>query len=100
MNFDIALREKEATRGLNRNDIIELYDLLNSYGVFPVEFEDVEHETSAIGFISSKAEKWLDFDYERKLGLHQYVASILDDMRLRPENCIYEYKGLKIWLGR
>jgi len=99
MYFGIALREKEGEYGLNRNDVVELFDMLGKAEAFPIELEAREHECSAMGFITVEAAESLYYDYENS-GLHRFVANILDDMNNETEDCTYEFKGIKIWLSR
>ena len=110
MTFDIALIEKEGNNGLNINEINFLYTLMtgtNDPQVYPIELEAKEHECSAMGFISTNAAEKLDYCYETS-GLHDFIASILDDMENEEKLCVdknskdryYNYKGLIIWLNR
>lgn len=97
--YGIALREKEFEYGLDRNDVIDLFDMLSGPEVYPIELEARDHECSAMGFITTDTADLLDYDYELS-GLHDFVANILDDMNNETENCTYEFKGIKIWLSR
>ena len=97
--FDITLREVQGVNGLTRNDVIDLFDMLNNEMVYPIELEAREHESVAMGFISPKAAESLDYDYE-KSGLHDFIASILDDMNNEFDTCEYQFKNTKIWLSR
>lgn len=109
--------EKESTNGLNFNEITLLYDFVSSVyanretEVYPLEIEAKEHESVAMGFITSKAANILDYDYKNS-GFTDFIASILDDMELEDKLAIdtytigtatyrvYEFKGLKIWMNR
>lgn len=97
--FGIALREKECNDGLNRNDVLELFDLLDSENVYPIEILAKEQENSAMGFITVDAANTLDFDYESS-GLISFISSILDDTKKESTDHCYEFKGIKIWLDR
>lgn len=101
--YDVVLIEKEGVSGLSQDDITKLQNLIEidslSHGVFPIELEAREHESSAMGFIKTSAAKTLNYDYEAS-GLHDFVASILDDMNLENENHIYRFKDLTIYLNR
>ena len=105
MKYDIALIEKYGIDGLNKTDIDMLYGLVTDSAedgnreVFPIELEAREHESSAMGFISSTAADMLDYDYEIS-GLHNFIATILDDMNNENENHEYVYKGINIYLSR
>lgn len=97
--YGIALREKEFECGLDRNDVIDLYNMLGNAEVFPIELEARDHECSAMGFIAVEAAESFNYDYENS-GLHDFIANILDDMNNETEDCTYEFDGIKIWLSR
>lgn len=97
--YGIALRENYGTNGLSRNDVVDLFDMLNDVEAFPIELEAREHESSAMGFITPGAANLIDYDYERS-GFHDFIASILDDMEKENDTCEYEFKGIRIWLSR
>ena len=99
MKYGIVLKEKEFFNGLNRNDVIDLFDMLNNIEAYPIELEAIEHECSAMGFITPEASDKLNYDYESS-GLHDFIAAILDDMNNESDNCEYEFKGIRIWLSR
>lgn len=73
--------------------------MLDSNVCYPIELSAYAQESTAMGFISSKAAELIDYDYDSS-GLHSYIASILDDMNKENENNEYEFKGIKIWLSR
>ncbi len=97
-DFGIALKQKAGTEGLTRSELTDLYDLLAGGAVFPIELEAYCTECSAMGFISVDAAEMLDYDYEES-GLHDYIASILDDVNLESENFEYDFKGIHIWMS-
>lgn len=97
--FGVALREKECNDGLDRNDAVDLIDMLDENGGYPIEIPAKEHESSAMGFITTNAANELEFDYE-KSGLNDFIADILDDVEKESDDCQYEFKGIKIWLSR
>lgn len=105
MRYGLALLEKPGIDGLNKNDILLLYGLITdtfhngSDEVFPIELEAREHECSAMGFITNEAANLLDYDYENS-GLHDFIASILDDMNLESKDHHYMFKGIDIYLSR
>ena len=76
--FGVALREKECNDGLDRNDAVDLIDMLDENGGYPIEIPAKEHESSAMGFITTNAANELEFDYE-KSGLNDFIADILDE---------------------
>lgn len=97
--FGVALRETEGADGLNRNDAVDLIDMLDADGAYPIEIPAKEHGSSARGFISVRAANDLEFDYQNS-GLNDFIASILDDMGKESDDSQYEFKGIKIWLSR
>lgn len=97
--YGIVLREKELICGLSRNDVIDLFDMLEDAEAYPIELEAREHECSAMGFITPDTAELLDYDYETS-GLHDFIANILDDMDRESENHEYAFKGIRIWLSR
>lgn len=105
MTYGLALIEKTGIDGLNWNEIRLLYDLVTggltggTAQVFPVEFEAREHECAAMGFITPKAAELVDYDYEGS-GLHDFIASILDDMEKESPDKKYLFKGIDIYLSR
>lgn len=98
LDFGIALKQKSGTEGLTRNEIVDLYDMLAGKQVFPLELEAHCAECSAMGFISVDAAEILDYDYE-KSSLHDYIASILEDINLEDEDSEYDFKGIHVWLS-
>ena len=100
-NYELVLLEKPGTEGLSAEECKSLIDIkLKSIdGIYPIELEAYEHECSAMGFITSEAANKVDYDYESS-GLHQFIASILDDMGNESKTCEYEFKGIRIWLSR
>ena len=100
MKFQIVLKEKEFTDGLNKSEIIDMLDMLDSTETYPIELEARDHECAAMGFISLNAAEKLWYDYELS-GLHDFIANILDDMKNESsDDCTYEFKGIQIWLSR
>lgn len=99
MKYGIVLKEKEFIRGLEKNDVIDLFDKLNESEAFPIELEAKMHECSAMGFITLTAAETFDYDYKTS-GLHDFISTILDNMNNETEDCEYEFKGIKIWLSR
>jgi len=97
--YGLVLREKDSLDGLTRNDVIDLFDMLNGLEAYPIELEARHNECSAMGFITIESAETLWFDYE-KSGLHDFIANILDDLNNENENCEYEYKGVSIYMSR
>lgn len=96
--FGIVLREKPFPYGLTKQDVAELYDMLDGEEAFPLELEPDYAESSAMGFITPEAAEALEYEYQT--GLREFVANILDDMENESEDGTYEYKGIRIHLSR
>lgn len=107
MSFGIVLKEKEFFDGLTIKDVNELFPLLDDDHAYPIEIYAKEHECSAMGFISTKCAEVVGYDYTSSgalnlhgVKLHDFVASILDDMDNETENHEYEFGDIKIYLNR
>lgn len=96
--FGIALKEKPGMDGLTKQDVAELYDMLDGEEAFPLELEPDFVESSAMGFITPEAAEALEYEYQT--GLREFVVNILDDMENESEDGTYEYKGIRIHLSR
>lgn len=100
--FDVALIEKPFFNGLSFADIKGLFNLLftdETDEVYPIEIQS-NCQSSAMGFITSEAADKIDYAYEINTRFADFIIDILDDMDKESEDHIYEYRGLKIWLGR
>lgn len=97
--YGLVLREKYGIDGISKNDVIDLFDMLDDTEAFPIELPAYAQESSAMGFITPKAAELIDYDYKTS-GLQDYIAAILDDMERESDTCEYEFKGIKIWLSR
>ncbi len=95
--YGLVLKEKHGVEGITRNDSIVMFNMLDNKEAFPIELSAYVQESSAMGFITPKAAEHIEYDYEYS-GLHNYIASILDDMSRKNEVCEYEFKGIKILL--
>ena len=85
----------------NNNYFSDTYHIKSYPGnvAYPIELSAYAQESSAMGFITSKAAEAIEYDYEYS-GLHNFIALILDDMCRENDDCEYEFKGIKIWLSR
>lgn len=99
MEYGIALKEKPFVDGLNRSELTELFDCLDSIEAYPLELEARNCECTAMGFITPAAADILDYDYETS-GLHDFIAMILDNINNESYDCTYEFKGIMIRLYR
>lgn len=100
--FDVALIEKPFFNGLSFADVIRLFSLLSideTGEVYPIEIQS-DCQSSAMGFITSEAADKIDYAYEMNTYFGCFVRDILNDMNKESKDCMYEYRGLKIWLGR
>lgn len=97
--YGLVLREKYGTDGISKTDVMDMFDMLDSDEVYPIELSANAQESSAMGFITAEAAELIEYDYEYS-GLHGYIALILDDMCRECDDCEYEFKGIKIWLSR
>lgn len=95
--FGIVLKKKSFPWGLTKQDVAELYDMLDTDEVYPLEISG--SQSSAMGFITQKAAEVIDYDYENS-GLNEFISSILDDMDKESEDSIYDFHGIKIHLER
>lgn len=96
--YGIVLKEKSFPYGLTKQDVAELYDMLDGEEAFPLELEPDFVESSAMGFITPEAAEALEYEYQT--GLREFVVNILDDMGNESEDGTYEYKGIRIHLSR
>lgn len=100
--FDVALIEKPFFDGLSFADVKGLFNLLSideNGEVYPIEIQS-DCQSSAMGFITSEAADKIDYEYEVNTRFADFITDILNDMDKESEDHIYEYRGLKIWLGR
>lgn len=99
MKYDVALIEKPFFEGISFSEIESLFNLLLTDEVYPIEIQS-NCESSAMGFITSEAADKIDYAYETNTYFLNFITDILDDMENESEDHTYEFKGLKIWLGR
>lgn len=99
LEFNVALIEKPFFDGLSFSDVKELFHLLSTDEVYPIEIQS-DYESSAMGFITSEAANEIDYAYEAKTRFGCFIKDILNDMDKESEEHVYEYQGLKIWLER
>lgn len=99
MKYDVVLIEKPFFEGISFLEIKSLFNLLLTDEVYPIEIQS-NCESSAMGFITSEAADKIDYAYETNTYFADFIRDILDDMKNESEDHTYEFKGLKIWLGR
>lgn len=94
-HFDIALTQKPLDSGMTKEDVIDLYDMLNEDEAFVIEIQD--ENSAAMGFITCKAAEKLNYDYETS-GLNAFIKNILSDSNNESDDNIYNFNGINIWL--
>lgn len=99
MKYDVVLIEKPFFEGISFLEIKSLFNLLLTDEVYPIEIQS-NCESSAMGFITSEVADKIDYAYETNTYFANFITDILDDMKNESEDHTYEFKGLKIWLGR
>lgn len=99
MKYDVVLIEKPFFEGISFLEIKSLFNLLLTDEVYPIKIQS-NCESSAMGFITSEAADKIDYAYETNTYFANFITDILDDMKNESEDHTYEFKGLKIWLGR
>lgn len=94
-SFDIVLVQKPLDTGMTKEDVIDLFDALNTDEAFNIEIQD--ENSVAMGFITTKAAEKLNYDYEAS-GLNAFIKNILSDMNNESDDCTYQFNNLSIWL--
>lgn len=99
MKYDVVLIEKPFFEGISFLEIKSLFNLLLTDEVYPIEIQS-NCESSAMGFITSEAADKIDYAYGTNTFFANFITDILNDMENESEDHTYEFRGLKIWLGR
>ena len=103
MNYDVVLKEKPDTDGLEKAEIIVMLGLMSDFEqVVPVEYSNINGTSTAMGFFSVKAADKLDFRISDSEGspFACFIGNILGDMNLESPTGEYEFEGLKIFMTR
>lgn len=95
--FDIVLLEKPGVIGLTKSEVMDLYNMLNQNEGYPIEIENLDGESSAMGFITPNAAYQLKYEYDM---LNKKIGEILADMNLENENGVYRIENLDVYLSR
>lgn len=95
--YQLCLIEKPEGEGLSASELAELASHIEGDEMLPAEFEAKEHESSAMGFISSEYAESIGYDYD---ALGRKIAEILDDMSLESPDGTYNICGAKVRLTR
>ena len=83
--YDIVLKEKQLDEGLDKSEIIALYDMVSGIDVIPLEITG--KYSTAMGFINLTDAEFHSYDYTV---IEQKVKDILDDMKKENPTCEYE----------
>lgn len=96
---DVALLQKANNDGLTHHESSVLCGMLTkedaSKEVYPLNLQTDSHR-SALGFISTRAAKVLDYDYETS-GLHKFIADKLKNIPQKAAD-VWQFKGLSVLL--
>lgn len=100
MTYGVALKEKPLDEGLERDEVIELFDKLHGGTGIPLEIQG--YSSTAMGFINLTDAEFLNYDYTK---VEELVRYVLDDMlRENPDHrYVVDVKGIgeiDIWLSR
>lgn len=95
---DVALLQKTSNKELTHHETSVLCGMLTkgntSKDVCPLDLHAHEQSCSALGFISTRAAKMLDYDYEAS-GLHKFIAEKLENIPKKTAD-IWQFKGLSV----
>ena len=97
---DVVLMEKPGADGLTSKEVLTLVKMLNGEECFPVEFDNPNGDSFAMGFISAEAAKKIDYNYEAHSKVAEHISGILGDMNKESANHIYAIDGLKVYISR
>ena len=102
--FDVALIERPNDEGLERSEVMDLYDMVGGEQVIPIEISNAGSESSAMGFIAVDKAEEIGYRYGDDSPLGKYIAGILADMNEENEENIYTFSEgnteVAIWLSR
>ena len=80
INKDIILMEKSGNSGLTFEDIVSMTGFIETgTEVLPIEVYSLVHETSAMGFITTRLAEELEYEFEAN-GLTDFVRKTLDSL--------------------
>lgn len=86
--FDVILYERPLETGLTKADCTNIFDSLKTDEAYPIEIENPNGTSSAMGFITTDAANAMDYDYSE---LENYIKPLLADMVLTSPLGIYCY---------
>lgn len=97
---DIALIEKYGTEGITLDELSTLYSMIPSEQAYLLEYDARQVESTAIGVITPDTAARLGWDTERNSPLHDFVASILDDVDNESADGHYMFCGADVVIIR
>lgn len=86
--YNIVLKEKPLDEGLNKSEMMSLYDLLSGVNAIPIEIQG-EH-SAAMGLINLTDAEFMNYDYSE---LEKVVKEVLNDMNQEKDSCVYDVKN-------
>ncbi len=100
VTYGVALKEKPLDEGLDRWEVIELFDKL--HGASGIPFEVQAENSVAMGFINRLDAEFMNYDYTK---VEELVRRVLNDMQYESPDCRYSvhFKNvgdIDIWLSR
>lgn len=94
---DVACWEKPVGEGLTKQEVMSLYDILKEGEALPLEIDNPNGTSVAIGFIAMASAENMNYDfYALKLG----IESILEDMEKESDSGCYSFLGCDVFLTR
>lgn len=98
--YSVVLKEKPLDEGLERSEVMDLFDMLKGTSGIPIEIQG-EWSTS-MGFIDTDDADSLGYDYTV---IEAFVREILEDMDKESPDCCYtvnvpDVGNIDIWLSR
>lgn len=86
--FDVILYERPLETGLTKTDCTNIFNSLKTDEAYPIEIENPNGTSSAMGFITTKAADAMDYDYA---DLEGHIKPLLADITLGSPLGIYSY---------
>lgn len=86
--FDVILYERPLETGLTKTDCTNIFNSLKTDEAYPIEIENPNGTSSAMGFITTKAADAMDYDYA---DLEGHIKPLLTDITLGRPLGIYSY---------
>ena len=100
MKYEAVFLERPGASGLNRNDAITLINMLGDHEFYPLEIQNSEQESCAMGFITKHAAAKLQYDYSENSDFQLAAKRVLADMTLENDSRTYDFCGVTTYLNR